>query len=102
MDVLARITKLKDDRKWTNYELAVKSGLAPTTVASWFKRNLIPTLPSLINICEAFGISISEFFMDENSTMINISAQQKRLLNVISKYDSEKIDKLIVFLESEN
>ena len=46
MDVLARIIELRDARGWSEYQLAEKSGMAQSTISSWFaKECYLPSLP---------------------------------------------------------
>ena len=47
MDTKMRIKELMDERGWTIYELAKRSGLAQTTLSNMWKRNTEPTIPSL-------------------------------------------------------
>ena len=54
MDVLARITKLRLDRGWTEYELAKRSGLPQSTISTWYSKNMLPTVTSLESICKGF------------------------------------------------
>ena len=57
MDTKTHIKELMDERGWTIYELAKRSGLAQTTIANMWKRNTEPTIPSLRAICNGFGIN---------------------------------------------
>ena len=47
MDILEKITKLREARKWTEYMLSEKSGLAQSTISSWYKKNMLPSITSL-------------------------------------------------------
>ncbi len=100
MDVLDKITKLRLERNWSEYQLAEKSGLTQSTISSWYRKNLIPTIPSLIKICEAFGITLSQFFLDTDEASIQITEQQHRLLYYASKLDTEQYNALIEFLKT--
>lgn len=62
MDVLDRIVTLREERHWTEYQLAEKSGLTQSTISSWYRKHMLPTIPSLIKICDAFEITLSQFF----------------------------------------
>lgn len=46
-DILATITKYREERDWTEYQLAERPGLTQYTISSWYRKNLIPTIPSL-------------------------------------------------------
>ncbi len=58
-DVLSAITTYRQARGWTEYQLAERSGLPQSTISSWYRKNMIPTIPSLEKICAAFGITLS-------------------------------------------
>ena len=62
MDTKKRIKELMDERGWTVYELAKRSGLAQTTISNMGRRNTEPTIPSLRALCNGFGISLTDFF----------------------------------------
>lgn len=64
IDVLEKILKLKNERGWSLYKLADEAGLPQSTVANMFPRKTLPSLYTLNQICEAFGITLSEFFDD--------------------------------------
>ena len=79
-DILATITKYREERGWTEYQLAEHSGLPQSTISSWYRKNLIPTIPSLEKICSAFGITLSQLFA-EGDTIGSLTASQKKLLD---------------------
>ena len=65
---------IRDSLKgWTEYQLAEKSGLTQSTISSWYRKNMIPSIPSLEKICTAFGITLSQFFADESDTFASVS-----------------------------
>ena len=103
MDVLTRITKLRLNRGWTDYELAKRSGLPQSTISSWYTKNMMPSVSSLENICKGFGISLSQFFLEEDSGEATIlSRQQHRLLAYASRLDPDQYESLLSFLERLN
>ncbi len=97
--VLERILQLKDERGWTEYRLSEESGISQTTISSWFKKNIYPSIPSLMNICEAFHISLSEFFAFDNSPIV-ISDRQRELLDNWNKLTIEQQDIILKLLKS--
>lgn len=100
MNILERITKLREERHWTEYQLAERSGLTQSTISSWYRKNMQPTLPSLSRICDAFEITISQFFMDESSTMMEVTPEQLSLLRAAGKLTPEQTEKLTEFLKT--
>jgi len=79
-DILATITEYREDRGWTAYQLAEYSGLPQSTISSWYRKNMIPTIPSLEKICNAFGITLSQLFA-EGDAIVSLTASQKKLLD---------------------
>lgn len=82
MNVLEKIKHLQQDRGWTTYKLAYESGLTQSTLSNMFKRKTCPTIDTLKMICDAFGISLSEFFR-ENENEIHGSYEE---IEIIKNY----------------
>ena len=100
MDILEKITKLRLEQNWTEYQLAENSGLTQSTISSWYRKNLIPSITSLERICEAFGISLSQFFKDDTTSFTEITQSQQETLKRWSKLTKEQQKKLSDFLDS--
>lgn len=79
INVLERITYYRKQKNWSEYQLAEHSGLTQSTISSWYRKNMVPTIPSLEKICDAFGITLSQFFSTENEDF-TLTATQKALL----------------------
>lgn len=45
------------------------------------KRNTIPSIATLEYICESFDITLSQFFMDNQSTLYPVNETQKEFLD---------------------
>lgn len=99
MDILDKITQFRLERNWTEYQLAEKSGLTQSTISSWYRKNMLPTIPSLIKICDAFGITLSHFFLEDSDNVILINEQQKQLLHHSARLNSDQYDALLNFLK---
>ena len=82
-DVLERITQLREQRGWSEYELSVRSDLTQSTISTWYRKHQIPTVYSLEKICKGFGMTLSQFFWDEEESFL-ISPEQKALLDNFS------------------
>lgn len=79
IDVLERITFYRKQKNWSEYQLAERSGLTQSTISSWYRKNMLPTIPSLAKLCDAFGITLSQFFSMENDDFA-LTDIQKALL----------------------
>lgn len=97
MNIHARIKQLQNKRNWTTNHLAMESNISPGTILNWYKRNSIPTVTGIQSLCDAFGITISEFF-NEDEDKIYLSDLQKELLaefDLLDKREKEDIIRLI-------
>ena len=88
-DILSAITQYRLERGWSEYQLAEHSGLPQTTISSWYRKNMIPTVPSLEKICSAFGITLSQLFA-EGEDVVVLTESQKKLLEVWSRLTEEQ------------
>lgn len=79
-DVLQEITKLRLKRNWSEYELAKNSGLTQSTISTWYSKNQTPTIQTLDKVCKGFGITLSQFFA-ENDDAISLTEEQKNMLD---------------------
>ena len=87
--LLETITKYRQARGWTEYQLAEKSGLPQSTISSWYRKNMIPTVPSLEKICNAFGITLSQLF-SKNEEAVTLTKEQKDFLKAFSRLNEEQ------------
>ena len=97
-DILSVITAYREDRGWTEYQLAERSGLPQSTISSWYRKNMIPTVPSLEKICTAFGITLSQLFAEED-TPVSLTDRQKKLLEHWSRLSSEQQDAIFTLID---
>ena len=103
MDTLERLRKLLDERGWTEYRLARKSGLSDSTIKNIFKRSTQPTIETLEAICSGFGISLAQFFSDGKMVeltpdlkvlfdgWVNLTPEQKQaVLTMVTAFNHDK------------
>ena len=79
-DVLKEITRLREKRKWSEYDLAKRSGLTQSTISTWYRKNQIPTIQTLDKVCHGLGITLSQFFA-EGDDAVSLTSKQKELLD---------------------
>ena len=82
-DILGRIEQERLSRGWSEYALAENSGLTQSTISTWRRRNLQPNVASLEKICSGLGISLSQFFQEEDS--VYLTPDQKEILDLWAK-----------------
>ena len=97
-DILAAITKYREERNWTEYQLAERSGLPQSTISSWYRKNMIPTVPSLEKICSAFGITLSQLFAEGDAT-VSLTASQKKLLDRWTRLSEEQQNAVFLLID---
>lgn len=100
MDILKKITMLREERHCSEYQLAEKSGLTQSTISSWYRKNMLPSIPSLEKICDAFGITLSQFFLDDSNNTVLLNDNQIKMLHTTTKLDVNQLDALWNFLNT--
>jgi transcriptional regulator with XRE-family HTH domain len=97
-DILSVITAQREERGWTEYQLAERSGLPQSTISSWYRKNMVPTIPSLEKICTAFGMTLSQLFAEED-TPVSLTSAQKKLLDRWSRLSDEQQAVVFAFID---
>lgn len=87
MNVLERINELRNSRGWSIYKLAEESGITQSTLANMFNRQTQPSISTLTALCEAFGITLSQFFDCESNDFSN---EELLLLNKYKKLNQKE------------
>lgn len=87
MDVLEKIDVLRKEKGWSINYLAMESGLTQSTLNNLYSRNTEPKISTLRAICGAFGITLSEFFKEEE--------QEDELLRRVKSLSSENKNALL-------
>lgn len=101
MDAKARIRQLMEERNWSEYRLAIASGLSQSTVANIFNRNTIPSVATLESICAGLGITLSQFFAEGD--MVELTEEQREMFaawSTLSKDQKEVLRQLILVMKS--
>ena len=88
MDTKQRIAELAQERNWSNYELAKRSGVQLSTIQNMYHRNYEPTIPTLQALCKAFGISLSQFFAV--GELADVTEEQREILSLWNRLSDEQ------------
>ena len=97
-DILSAISTYREERGWTEYQLAEHSGLPQSTISSWYRKNVIPTISSLDKVCAALGITLSQLFA-EDETPVTLTSSQKKLLECWSRLNHEQQTIILALIE---
>lgn len=92
IDAKARIKEMMEERGWSEYRLAIASGLSQSTVANIFNRNTTPSVATLESICNGFGITLAQFFAEGD--MVELTEEQKEMFAAWSALTREQKDVL--------
>lgn len=98
MNVLTRLRSLLEERGWSEYRLSKECGLAQSTIGNIFRRHTDPTLETLETICKAFGITLSQFFAENE--MVELSPDLKALFDCWAVLTSDQKDAAIQMLKA--
>jgi transcriptional regulator with XRE-family HTH domain len=99
MDILQRITELREMRGWSINHLAKMSGLSQSTVSNLYNREYAPSISTLESLCSGFGISMAEFFNVNNDAVV-LTDEQKKLLLIWSSLSKEQKDTLFSLMKN--
>ena len=77
MDILERLRELQQQYGWSDYKIAKEAGISPNTVSNIYRRNNVPRIETLELLCDAFGITMSQFFADND--LLEVTPELKDL-----------------------
>ena len=92
--VLAKIKDLLTDRGWTLYRLSKESGISYSTLNNTFHRNNVPSISTLLHVCEGFGITMAEFFDEGGAVVKHLTTADQELL--VDFHSLQRDDKRLV------
>ena len=98
MDVIKKLNELRLKRNMSVYRLAELSGINQSTLANTFSRKTIPSITNLEIICETLGVSLSQFFSNDETT-VPMSKDELEIFNAYKKLPTdlkENINELIL------
>ena len=93
------IRQNREAHGWTEYQLAERSGLPQSTISSWYKKGMTPSFSSLEKICDAFGLTLSQFFADGEDRLA-LTADQRSMLDKWNCLSPGQQKALLTFMDS--
>ena len=78
--------------------LAVKADITHSTLNSSINRDTPPKIDTLQRICDAFGITLAQFFMEDEQLEI-LSNEEKRLVSLFRNLTGEKQQALLELID---
>ena len=98
MNINKKIMQMCNERNWSTYDLAREAILTHSTLSSMMQRGTPPKIETLERICDAFGITLAQFFLEDEEIEI-VSDKERELLNKFRKLPAERQDALLGFLD---
>ena len=98
MDVLGRLRQLLDERGWTEYRLSKECGLAQSKIGNIYRRNKIPSLETIETICKGFGISVAQFFAEND--FVELTPEVRELVTSWHALPSREREVILVMVKS--
>ena len=97
MDVHQKLDQLMQNRGWSAYRLSKECGLSESTIANILKRNATPSISTLESLCAGFGITLSQFFADDD--MVECTPEIKRLMEAWTPLPQEQKEAYLKLME---
>lgn len=96
-----KILEELNHRKLSIYELAKQVDLSEPCIRNWFNdKGYVPSLNSLIKICNYLNISLSLMFLTENETLYPLSSSEKDMLNQYNKLNGKQKEAVKIHINS--
>lgn len=98
MDLVNRISKLREERHWSEYHLAKEAGISQSTLSNLINRGNNPSIYTLEKIAHAFGLTLAQFF-NTDEEIIYATGAQKELLEYWNCMDRLQREKTLSYIK---
>ncbi len=96
MDTLKRIDELRLEKGWSINNLAMEAMITQSTLNNLYARKTEPKLSTLRALCDAFGITLSEFFNEEKE----VNDYEAELIKRIKGLNHSQQKTLLAFIKT--
>jgi len=101
VNVTKRIDELRTERGWSIYRLSNETGITQQAIHAWYNegKKAVPSISTLEIVCSAFGITLANFFAEEQ--LIEITPQIKKHLDnwsMLSDNEKDLVESLIMVI----
>ena len=94
-----RIMELCEKRGYTKYRLSQLTDMSQTALANIINQKSVPTVVTLERICEAFGITLAQFFTKDGDRL-NLTEEQNEILEIWDSLETKEREILLSFIRS--
>lgn len=98
MDITNRIDELCRLHHMSKYRLSQITGISQSAFSKMARQQTSLSIETIHRICEAFGISMAQFF-SEPGEYPDLTSQQKNFLDYLGKMDKKKQDYILLMTE---
>ena len=98
MDANERILELMAKRNWSAYRLVRESNLSHSLIYNMVRRNNLPTISTLVQVSNAFGISLQQFFTEDDDPAA-LSGEHAELLAIYHDIPAENRKAVLRLME---
>lgn len=93
-EILRRIDKMRETKKWTLSKLECEAGLSAGMIYRWYGTQRTPTINSLESLCHAMGYTLGDFFAEEES--MESGMKEKQMINIMAELTDAEKDFLLI------
>ena len=93
--VTEHIKEICKQRGWSYYKLAKESGISHSSLNYTMKHQHVPTINTLIKICNGLDITLSQFFDDIDN---NKSEEQDKLISLWNLLNEKEKELALIYI----
>jgi len=98
MNIMERIDELCKEHNISKYRLSQITGISQSAFSKMARQQSTLSLETIQRICDAFGISVAQFFSDPGEYP-DLTEQQKSILHFWALLDEKKRDYALLLIE---
>ena len=98
MEITGKIVRLKEERCWSYYQLAQRANISQSVISNFISRGNAPSIHTLEKICNAFGITLAQFFDTDDMTQA-LTDEQRALLNDWNSLRQDQKEKVEAYIQ---
>lgn len=108
MSVNENIFRILKDRKMSQKELSLLSGISESTISDWKRKGKTPGTDNLLTISKTLGISLDELLTGQESNSelqplpfdYALSDEERQLIEIYRNYDDSQRRRIMQYLKS--
>lgn len=101
MTIVQRIHQLTKEKNWTDYRLAMESGISQSTLSNLLSRGTYPSFFTLERICQALDVSMTAFFAGCEAGDLDEAEEMDKFLELYSHLTRAQRQRVLNYMMSE-